>query len=142
MADNRGGYRKPSMPAPTSGPGALSRRTDGGPAQAAKYIAGLPYGQGQATYDQQTAAPMAGTPNISEISAPVMEMPTPLFAPTTRPTEPVTSGIDLGDGPGSSALGTLPNTEQTIFNILQKIADNDPSGDTELLYRMLEDKGY
>jgi hypothetical protein len=140
MADNRGGYRKPANPAPASGPGALSQRTDGGPAQGAKYIAGLPYGQGQATYDQQTAAPMSGgspMPPMPEVS-----MPTPLFAPTTRPNEPVTSGIDLGDGPGSYALGTLPNTEPTIYNILQRIAQNDPSGDTELLYRMLEDKGY
>ena len=45
----QGGYRKPENPAPSSGPGALSQRTDGGPAQGAKYIPGLPYGQGQET---------------------------------------------------------------------------------------------
>jgi hypothetical protein len=140
MAETRGGYRKPMNPAPTSGPGALSQRTDGGPSQGAKYIAGLPYGQGQETYDQQTAAPMFGGSPMP--SAPKVDMLTPLFAPTTRPNEPVTSGIDMGEGPGSSAMGTLPNTQPTMFNILQRIAENDPSGDTELLYRMLEDKGY
>ena len=134
----QGGYRKPENPAPSSGPGALSQRTDGGPAQGAKYMSGMPYGEN--TYEQQTAAPMAaGSPMPS---APVMQMPTELFAPTTRPNEPVTSGIDMGEGPGSSAMGTLPNTQPTMFNILQRIAENDPSGDTELLYRMLEDKGY
>lgn len=138
----QGGYRKPENPAPMSGPGALSRRTDGGPTQAAKYVAGLPYGQGQSTYDQQTAAPMAGSQNVASYAAPVVEMPTALGAATTRPNEPITSGIDLGEGPGSYALGNMPNTQQTIFNILKTIADNDPSGDTELLYRMLEDKGY
>ena len=30
MANGRGGYRQPSNPAPVSGPGALSKRTDGG----------------------------------------------------------------------------------------------------------------
>jgi len=45
----QGGYREPSNPAPVSGPGALSQRTDGGPTQGAKYISGLPYGQGQET---------------------------------------------------------------------------------------------
>ena len=136
----QGGYRKPENPAPASGPGALSQRTDGGPAQGAKYMSGMPYGEN--TYDQQTAAPMAAGSPMPSAPAVAMDMPTPLMAPTTRPNEPVTSGIDLGDGPGSYALGSLPNTEQTIFNILQQIADNDPSGDTELLYRMLQDKGY
>jgi hypothetical protein len=138
MAETRGGYRKPENPAPSSGPGALSQRTDGGPAQGAKYMSGMPYGQN--TMEQQTAAPMSGGSPMP--SVPEMPMPTPLLAPTTRPNEPVTSGIDLGDGPGSYAMGELPNTQQTVFNILQRIADNDPSGDTELLYRMLEDKGY
>ena len=131
----QGGYRKPENPAPISGPGALSQRTDGSPTQSATYMAGMPYGQN--TMDQQIAAPMAGKPEM-----PKMEMPTPLMAPTTRPNEPITSGIDRGDGPGSSALGTLPNTTPTILTILQRIAENDSSGDTELLYRMLEDKGY
>jgi hypothetical protein len=131
----QGGYRKPGNPAPISGPGALSQRTDGSPTQSATYMSGMPYGQN--TMEQQTAAPMAGRPEM-----PKMEMPTPLMAATTRPNEPITSGIDRGDGPGSFALGTLPNVEPTILNILQRIAENDPSGDTELLYRMLEDKGY
>jgi hypothetical protein len=131
----QGGYRQPMNPAPVSGPGALSQRTDGSPTQSATYMSGMPYGQN--TMEQQTAAPMAGRPEM-----PKMEMPTPLMAATTRPNEPITSGIDRGDGPGSFALGTLPNVEPTILNILQRIAENDPSGDTELLYRMLEDKGY
>ena len=78
MGDNRGGYRKPANPAPVSGPGALSQRTDGSPSQPATYIPGLPQGEGQATYDQQVSAPMAGT-------APVREMPpiVPLSEPVS-----------------------------------------------------------
>ena len=45
-----------------SGIGSMSKRTDLNVSnQPARYISGLPYGQGEATYEQQTAAPMAGT---------------------------------------------------------------------------------
>jgi len=53
-------------PAMTSGPGALSRRTDGGPAskQAIRYVSGMPnYGDAQALMDMQASAPMAKTNN-------------------------------------------------------------------------------
>lgn len=136
----QGGYRKPENPAPMSGPGALSQRTDGGPAQGAKYISGLPYGQGQETYNQQTSAPMSGGSPMPP--APEVEMPTPLFAPTMRTNEPVTSGVDVGDGVGSMALGAMPSQEPTVLSILRNIAQYDPSGETELIYRMLEDGGY
>lgn len=131
----RGGYRAPSNPAAVSGPGALSQRTDGNPAQPATYISGLPYGQGQQTYDNQVAAPMAGTP------FPSAEV-TPLFAPTARPNEPVTSGIDMGEGPGSQAMGRMPNQQPTILSVLRDIAQFDSTGDSELLYRAIEDSGY
>ena len=136
----QGGYRKPENPAPSSGPGALSRRTDGGPAQGAKYIPGLPYGQGQATYDQQTAAPMAAAQPAP--AAPVMEMPTPLMAPTSRPDEPITSGINMGAGPGSEAMMDRPSDNKTLADTLRELIRFDPSGDTELIYRTLVDEGY
>lgn len=97
----KGGYQAPNNPAPVSGPGALSQRTDGGPAdtQAAQYISGLPYGEGQAMMAQQQAAPMAaaGMP----APAPIV----PLNAPTQRPNEPVTAGANAGLGPDMSSLG-------------------------------------
>jgi hypothetical protein len=132
----RGGYRAPSNPAAVSGPGALSKRTDGGPTQAATYIPGMPYGQGQETYNNQVSAPMAGNP------FPQQEMPTELFAPTMRPNEPITSGVDIGPGAGSQAMGQLPNSQPSILSIIRNIAQYDPTGDSELLYRTLEDSGY
>jgi len=77
---------------------------------------------------------MAGTPYPQE------EL-TPIFAPTTRPNEPITSGVDVGDGAGSMALGKLPMQEPTIIDIIRNLAQYDTSGDTELVYRMLEDSG-
>ncbi len=54
-----------------SGIGPMSKRTDLNVSnQPAKYISGLPYGQGEATYDQQTAAPMAGTTTMPEAKLP------------------------------------------------------------------------
>lgn len=136
----QGGYRKPENPAPVSGPGALSQRTDGGPTQPAKYISGLPYGQGQETYNQQTAAPMAGAPELE----PALQIPapTPLMAPTERPEEPITSGINTGPGPGSEVMMDRPNQAYTLTQTLQQLIKYDPSGDTEMIYRALVDEGY
>ena len=105
MAEGHGGMRRPSSPAPVSGPGALSRRTDG---QGAKYMAGGEYGEGQEMMDLQTSAPMAKSPEVKPrrraAAPPAMEMgpaPTPLFAPTERPDEPITAGSPFGPGPNS-----------------------------------------
>ena len=130
----QGGYRKPANPAPVSGPGALSQRTDGGPTQAPRYMSGMAYGEN--TMSQQTAAPMAGKAEPAP-----MEMPTPLMAPTTRPNEPITSGIDLGDGPGSEALG-LPTQEPTLSETIRRIAQYDNSGEAEMLYAIISEYGY
>ena len=103
MAAQHGGYRQPANPAPVSGPGALAQRTDGGPAdtQAAKYVSGLPYGEGQALMATQSAAPMAAAPVAMTTPAPIV----PFNAPLQRPEEPVTAGVDVGPGPGMASLG-------------------------------------
>ncbi len=120
-----------------SGVGSMSERTDLNVSQQpARYISGLPQGQGQATYDQQTAAPMAGTAEVP------MALPdvTPLTAPTQRPDEPITAGVDFGPGPDSTVI-KLPNTQPTVLNIIQQIAENDPSGDSELIFLALQNRG-
>jgi hypothetical protein len=136
--EGRGGYRQPSNPAPVSGPGMLSQRTDGGAtegmSQPQQDYTGFAYGENKAIADQQSGAPLAGNPfNMADI--------VPLNAPTQRPNEPITAGIDRGPGPGFASLN-LPNTEPTILNVLENLARYDSSGDTELIYRMLQDNGY
>ena len=112
----RGGYRKPMNPAPVSGPGSLSKRTDGGPAdtQAAKYVSGLPWGQGQELMNIQQSADLAAAPKVEQANIPntgfasAAATPiTPLNAPTQMPNIPVTDGVDVGLGRDSSALGLL-----------------------------------
>jgi hypothetical protein len=107
-----GGARTPTNPAPVSGPGAMSRRTDGGPGQPIRDPGGLAYGDGQELRTQQQAAPMAGGRSVSVpssglgdlISAPT----TPISEPTQFPEEPVTAGVDAGAGPGSEVLASRP----------------------------------
>jgi hypothetical protein len=103
----RGGYRKPANPAPVSGPGKLSRRTDGGPTQGMKNIAadGV-YGERKALAEMQSSAPMQGNPTPSmpapQVSATAAtaapQSMTGLFDPTQRPEEPITAGMPFGDG--------------------------------------------
>lgn len=105
----QGGYRRPANPAPVSGPGRLSRRTDGGPSSKSaiqgmrEMSGGGKYGERKALEEAQSGAPMAGNPIMS--SAPAMPSSTPMGGPTTglfdetqRPGEPVTSGLPVGPG--------------------------------------------
>jgi len=109
----QGGYRKPSNPAPVSGPGSLSKRTDGGPGQPVREIPAAYYGERQEMRDIQGGATMAqgsmpaGSPVMpsngpTPTSAPVSPSQgiTPLTDPTERPDEPITAGAPLGPGPG------------------------------------------
>lgn len=161
----KGGYQRPTSPAPVSGPGSLSQRTDGGPAhkQSAKYISGLPYGQGQEMMNIQSSAPMEAstpTPNPAPASAiastngqqtiaepaPIV----PLSAPTQNPNEPVTSGVDAGLGPGMASLGLGSQDVEAESNfkaslaaympvLMQIAAQPNTSPETRNVIRQLRD---
>lgn len=89
----------------TSGPGKFSKRTDGLSFQSDTYGAGVENAANKA------GAPMARTEDVrgaraSDVRAAATQNPvTPLYAPTERPNEPITSGIAMGDGPGPEVLG-------------------------------------
>lgn len=91
----RGGRRTPANPAPVSGPGALSRRTDGGAGQPIRVAPGGAYGARQASVALQQAAPLqAGPPRPTgqgTVAPAGLPMPN-VFAPTNRPAEPPTAG--------------------------------------------------
>lgn len=110
----RGGYRQPANPAPVSGPGALSRRTDGpqgGGSQPVRAPSGGKYGDRQALEQLQQAAPLSASPGGdvgAPEAAPVDANVVGFDQPTQQPDTPVTAGAAMGDGPGPEALG-LPN---------------------------------
>lgn len=106
----RGGYQAPRKPAPVSGPGALSKRTDGQPAR------DLP----NAAYGEQ--ADFQSIQSGAQMSASARQMPevTPLTAPTQRPDEPVTAGVPSGPGVGPEAIGVgLSNRDQSKVDTRQ-----------------------
>lgn len=136
----RGGYRKPANPAATSGPGALSRRTDGGPGnkQAMKEIRTGKYGESKALMEQQQGAPMAGnqvlTPQVSVPKGAASPV-TSLFAPTERPTEPVTAGLPFGPGSSMSPVQTNPNTTSVVAKYLPALEAMAVSDDVPDAFR-------
>lgn len=118
-----GGPRTPSKPAPVSGPGRLSQRTDGGPGGKLVVGPGMEYGERQATLAQERTAPMATTDPVQQLNIPTSPSNPPTAAaatasapqaaaggpfvfggPTQRPNEPVTHGVDIGPGGGSEVL--------------------------------------
>ena len=111
----RGGYRQPANPAPVSGPGALSQRTDGGPGkQPVRVPSGGAYGDRQQLQQLQQAAPVAASPG-GDVGAPqpAQDLTAGLGGfgePSQQPDTPVTAGAASGDGPGPEALG-LPNQQ-------------------------------
>ena len=144
MANGQGGYRQPTNPAPVSGPGALSKRTDGGAidgmqkpnTQGAKYMPGLGYGKGGENMANQQSAPMAANP-MPSFTPPTV----PLSAPTQRPDEPITTGVDVGAGAGSEVMLPMAGVQRTPSQTMRRIAQFDPSGEAELIYRRLVDSG-
>jgi hypothetical protein len=59
---------------------------------------------------------------------------TELFAPTERPEEPITAGIDRGPGPGSSALA-MRTVSVKLSDALVKMLPYDTTGEIAVLYQ-------
>lgn len=95
----RGGRRVPENPAPVSGPGALSARTDG-PSQPVRSFPAQFHGQRQQLAELQSAAPMegggTGASSSGQPEAPVLPpgvTPSGILGPTMLPSEPVDAGV-------------------------------------------------
>jgi hypothetical protein len=135
----KGGYRQPMNPAPVSGPGSLSQRTDGGATegmtQPTQRYTGMPYGKNKEVNDAQGQASLAGNP------FPMADL-VPLDAPTARRDEPITTGINMGAGAGTEAMRGMPNRAPSLIDTIKHLTQFDPSGDSELIYRTLTDSGY
>lgn len=113
MANGHGGKRTPAKPAAVSGPGALSRRTDGGPTSQPPMVAnGGEYGSRQEMEGIQSGAPLQGGGATPAGPAP-SEM-IPFGAPSQNPAEPVTSGAALGPGIGPQAAGISTDSDATL----------------------------
>lgn len=106
-----GGYRQPNNPAPVSGPGAMSKRTDGGPGQPVRTPSGGAYGERKNLEQLQQGAALSASPGGDAATGPPVDPTAGLIGlgePSQLPDVPVTAGAAAGAGPGMEALG-LPN---------------------------------
>lgn len=116
-----------------SGPGKFAKRTD-------LQFQPTEYGQGVEYDAQKAGAPLAKTPDVrgasnTEVREAVEASPvTSLFAPSQRPDEPITAGIDIGEGPGSNALAMGKATEK-LSDVLVKMLPYDTDGSIAILYQ-------
>jgi hypothetical protein len=121
-----------------AGPGKFSTRTDN------LQMGSIAYGEGVETQAIKSGAPLAKTSDavsgptgrLRQPEAPVTE----LYAPSERPDEPITAGIDMGDGPGSSALMMQPATEK-LSDVLAKMIPYDQTGEIAILYQRAASRG-
>lgn len=141
-----GGKRVPRNPAPVSGPGRMSRRTDGGPQQTKAEMTGMGYGENADFQEIQAGAPMAAAPSATPArgrkgSAPSGSVTaTPLFAPTSRPDEPITAGAPFGPGPGAAPTAIKPTA--SLAETLELLLPYDETGDIAELFDMAVRRGW
>ena len=116
--ENRGGNR----PTASQNNYAVSATGGSGNAgtQGAKAMTGGEYGDNQAMMELQTSAVMNASPTMPMSpsqgrpqQAPTGQQLTQLDAPTDRPEEPLTTGIDMGDGSGSEVMYSNESTLNT-----------------------------
>ena len=105
------------------------------------------YGDQKQTAEIAAGAPIAKTPDVRPLppsdvreaastKAAAMAAPTPLFAPTQRPNEPVTHGIDVGPGAGSDALMLKQGSGMNkLSDTLAKMLPYDTDGSIAILYQ-------
>lgn len=104
--ENRGGARPRDNYAVSATGGSGNAGT-----QAAKAMTGGQYGEAKDMMELQTSAAMNASPTMPMTPssgrpqmAPTGQQVVPLDAPTQRPNEPVTTGIDMGAGAGSEVM--------------------------------------
>jgi hypothetical protein len=115
-----------------AGPGKFSKRTD-------MRLGSTAYGEGKETQAIKSGAPLAKTPDVRGLPASQVReaaQVTPLFAPTERPDEPITTGIRMGDGAGPEILGMNQARPQTrLSDALAQMLPFDTTGEITVLYQ-------
>lgn len=117
-----------------SGPGKYSVRTDN------LQMGSTAYGEGVDTAAIKSGATLSKTPDqrpmpAAEVRDAAAQAPvTGLYDPTARPNEPVTNGIDMGPGAGSSALMMKKNTVKLSDSLVQMLP-YDTTGEIAVLYQ-------
>ena len=120
--EGRGGYRQPNNPAPVSGPGMLSQRTDGGAidgmTQPVQSYTGGSYGNNKAMREQQQGADLFAAPSTPSLNV------TSLTAPTEFP--------DEADSTGASWDPNTPGMDTSFVKSIK------PLSATSVIYKNMQ----
>jgi len=123
-----------------AGPGKFSTRTDN------LQMGSTAYGEGVETQAIKSGAPLAKTADVrparaGDVREAAGQSPlTELYAPSQRPGEPVTAGIDMGAGPGANALMMQKSVARTS-DTLAKMLPFDTDGSIAILYQQAVARG-
>jgi hypothetical protein len=123
-----------------SGPGKYSVRTD------KLSMGSTAYGEGVETSAIKSGAPLSTTPDqrpmpAAEVRDAAMQAPvTELYAPSSRPNEAVTTGIDMGAGAGASAL-MMSKSIVKLSDTLAQMLPFDTTGEIAVLYQEALSRG-
>jgi hypothetical protein len=123
-----------------AGPGKFSTRTD------KLQMGSTAYGEGVETQAIQSGAPLAKTGNVrparaGDVREAATQGPvTELFAETTRPGEPITTGIDIGAGAPSQAL-MMSKSAIKLSDSLAQMLPYDTTGEIAVLYQTALSQG-
>jgi hypothetical protein len=117
-----GGPRTPANPAPVSGPGKFSKRTDGGPSDKTANLvaAGGSYGSRQALEAQQSAAPVPANQPPNLVPSGGGEVPAPEGPP------PDIFGTGVPQGP-PAPIGAGPPMDPDVDMTLRAMYARFPS---------------
>jgi hypothetical protein len=111
-----------------SGPGKFSVREDLPPSEN--------YGDTKQLKEDIAGASTSTQPTIK------VEPLTGLFAPSERPNTPITTGIDMGEGPGSEILMMNSNSSnRKLSDILAEMIPYDTTGEIGILYQNALSRG-
>ena len=122
-----------------SGPGKYSKRTD-------MSLGSTSYGEGAETAALNTAAPKSKTRGVADdVGGRPANPPTPvtpLFAPSQRPDEPITTGVDIGEGAGASSLMMQSQfANNKVSDSLADLLPYDSTGEINILYQQAKARG-
>ena len=123
-----------------AGPGKFSTRTD------QLQMGSKAYGEGVETQAIKSGAPLSKTPDVrparaGDVREAATQSPlTELYAPTQRPGEPITAGIDMGAGPGANAL-MMQKSAIKLSDSLAQLLPYDTTGEIAVLYQTALSQG-
>lgn len=123
-----------------AGPGKFSTRTD------QLQMGSKAYGEGVETQAIKSGAPLSKTPDVrparaGDVREAATQSPlTELYAPSQRPGEPITAGIDMGAGPGANAL-MMQKSAIKLSDSLAQLLPYDTTGEIAVLYQTALSQG-